>query len=228
MMPAVNFGDVCTSVAWKAVPRDRRKVVMVGLLFARPSFRLTEEQILPNLQYFHHRSGHHFHFFCAGYTPYGGEIDDYHEVGLPGWVYSDRMFNMLRSQIEAKSRWRYSGEVELLLTNAHIAPRKRTARLDLRSTIVCNLDEMSRKHAFDSLPQFFERIFQFAETANGEDPTWGFSDTQGISAASMALKRVVLKALPRELGRDVERVAHFAVRDCGSSRKSQWWRFWRQ
>ena len=55
--------------------------------------------------------------------------------------------------------------------------------------------------------------FRFAQTQSGADPTWGFSDRQGIRVAGSALKRVVVSLLPKELGDEAKRAAHFAVSD---------------
>ena len=45
------------------------------------------------------------------------------------------------------------------------------------------------------------------------DPTWGFSDEQGLRTGGSALKRVVLSLLPRQLEDDYRHAEHFAIRD---------------
>jgi hypothetical protein len=76
---------------------------------------------------------------------------------------------------------------------------------------------MIKDGAIQSVRRFFEHIFQFAEAAQMPDPTWGFSDQQGLRTAGSALKRVVLSLLPRDLGDDYKRAEHFAIRDISTS-----------
>jgi hypothetical protein len=61
--------------------------------------------------------------------------------------------------------------------------------------------------AITSFTSFFEDIIRYVEHADGEDPTWGFSDAQ----IPNALKHLVLSLLPKNLGTEAERAAHFAV-----------------
>ncbi len=110
-------------------------------------------------------------------------------------------------------RWRYSGDCDLLLINGYYDASVRRGRLDFTSAIVCHLDAMKEKQAISSVSCFFESIFQYAERADGDDPAWGFSDNQGTQRAGSALRRLVLSLLPKELGKDAERVAYFAVTD---------------
>jgi len=60
---------------------------------------------------------------------------------------------------------------------------------------------------------FFEDIFKYAEKQNGEDPTWGFSDQLGISHSGSALKRLIFSLLPKDIGKEAEKLEHFAIRD---------------
>ena len=41
---------------------------LIGILFARPECELCKSQILPQLDYFHWRSGKRFDFYCVGYA----------------------------------------------------------------------------------------------------------------------------------------------------------------
>jgi hypothetical protein len=225
MRPAITYDDVCRDVAYWNYddngygdpPPPSSKVTLVGLLFARPELRLARDEITSSLQYFDHRSGKHINFYCAGYIPYGGAIEDYRTFGVDGWVFSTPKFDAFRQEIEARSRWRSRGDCDLLLMNAYYDTSARRAALDFTSAIVCHLDAMKAEGAISSVPSFFESIFQYAEHADGDDPAWGFSDSQGLSAAGSALKRVVLSLLPKEIGKDAEKVAHFAVTDISPS-----------
>jgi hypothetical protein len=229
MRPAITYDDVCQDVAyWNSRdngygdPRPpNSKVTLVGLLFARPELRLARDEITSSLQYFDHRSGKHINFYCAGYTQYGGPMEDYRTFGVDGWVFSTLKFDAFRQEIETRSCWRYSGDCDLLLMNACHDTSARRAALDFKSAIVCHLDAMKAAGAIASVPSLFERIFQYAEHADGNDPAWGFSDSQGFSAAGSALKRFLLSLLPKEIGKDAEKAAHFAVVDISPAPRSQ-------
>src|SRR5437667_12055014 len=75
MKPATTYEDVCAYMArmyygdsgQEIPPGPNKKVRMVGLLFARPDVPLAEVEVVPNLDYFHYRSGKHSDFLCAGY-----------------------------------------------------------------------------------------------------------------------------------------------------------------
>lgn len=128
-------------------------------------------------------------------------------------MFSAEAFDRFRQDIERRSRWRYSGEADLLLMNGERGVDVRSASLDFGSTIVCDLDRMIRDTAIHSVRRFFEDVFRFAEAIETPDPTWGFSDEMGTRTASSALKRVILSLLPKGLGGDYRCAEHFAVRD---------------
>jgi hypothetical protein len=125
------------------------------------------------------------------------------------WSYSDEAFEAFRKDMQGRSTWNYSGGCDLLLANAKLAPSQDSSELDFEGAVDLKLDEMVKINAITSVETFFGRIFQYAEEASGEDPTWGYSDKEGVGC----LKRFVLSLLPMKLGKEAEKAAHFAVRD---------------
>ena len=163
-------------------------------------------------------SGDHIDFYFAGYTAPHPIVSGYVEIQMPGgepWLYSAERFNAFRQEFESRTTWQYSGSAELLLLNARYDSHNKKASLDYDSLVCCQLDAMKTDQAIQSVERFFEAIFRFAESAPDEDPTWGFSDKQGIGIAGSALKRVVLSLLPKGLDADFKKAEHFAVRDFG-------------
>ena len=224
MKPATTYEDVCAYMArmyygdsgQEIPPGPNKNVRMVGLLFARPDVPLAEVEVVPNLDYFHYRSGKHIDFFCAGYDGYTGrdETEGYRKINKEPelkWGFSERMFIRFMEDIEARSPWKYSGDCDLILANAHYDATKREVRIDLKHHVQCKLKQMKDIGAINSVTSFFEDIVRYAEHADGEDPTWGFSDAQGAKLAGSALRRFILALLPKDLGKDAERAAHFAV-----------------
>ena len=133
----VEFGELANS-----------RVKMVGLLFARPNSRLAKSDILPNLDYFHHRSGTHIDFFCAGFGQYWEGRPEFigHQRVVPGkhaaWLFSPKKFDSFRQEIEGMTNWKYSGASDLLLANAYFDPSTNITDIDFSSTICCQLDQM--------------------------------------------------------------------------------------
>ena len=197
------------------------KVKMVGILFCQPSHKLSKEQIINNLGYYHHRSGSNIDFYCSGYGAYW-DITEYPDmqkvctVNGTDWYFSPFAFNKFREDMEKRSKWRYEGEVDLLLVNAKLERNDKHICLDMTSAIDCKLEEMIRIGTITSVMSFFEDIFQYAEKQNGKDSTWGFSDKLGASHAGSALKRFVLSLLPGDLGKEAEKLQHLAIRDISS------------
>jgi len=222
MLTPWSHAEVCHTLALDF--RVRRPgqvnptVRMVGLLFAQSRLRIAREEIVPNLTYFHHRSGDKIDFFCAGYGRYWYPQQEDQEAVTEDdkpWLFSLSLFGRFRDEVEQLSTWKYSGEADLLLMNAHIDPQQASARLDFNSAVVCDLEQMKRDDAITSVPRFFEDIFRYAGKAPADDPAWGFSDKMGLHVAGSALKRVVLSLLPRKLDEDYRRAEHFAIRDIG-------------
>jgi hypothetical protein len=114
MIPAWSCWTVFDALERKFEARRRvdRKwdVILTGLLFARPSCKLVAEEILPDLGYFHHRSGENVDFFCAGFSRYtrGRSYPDEKKIPStdgpePPWFYSDIAFNELRRKLGAEA-----------------------------------------------------------------------------------------------------------------------------
>jgi hypothetical protein len=222
MQPAIDYEELISNLTerfkyrYEGDPSSR--VRMVGIVFARPNSPLAKSEIIPQLNDWHFRSGEHIDFYFVGYTCPHPPVQGYMEVSVPGrdpWLYSAERFNAFRQEVESRTSWKYGGGCELLLTNARFDPKSERGSLDFLSTICCQLDAMKGDQAIQSVERFFETVFRFAESANDEDPTWGFSDSQGIEVAGSALKRVVLGLLPKGLDAEYKKAEHFAVRNVG-------------
>jgi hypothetical protein len=185
---------------------------LVGVLFCMPASKPGKDEILPNLDYFHHRSALFVDFFCVGYRlKTNPEESVVTTVKGQPWVFISSDFNSCRAQLEAETKWRYSGETELLLTvarKAHDLP----AELDLTAAIACNLEEMTKDGAFTSVRAFFEKVFQLGEHCKGDDPVQRLSDAFGVSGGGNLLLESVLSLLPESLKKQYKATRHYAVR----------------
>ena len=176
------------------------KVKMVGVLFCRPDLPIAESQIIGSLNYYHFRSGEHIDFFCAGYGT-GWPLDKYRDqrkvtsIDGEGWYFSDNCFNGLRKDLANRTKWDYSGQVDLILTDAKLDSGIGKAALDFSEAIVCRLTPMDTSKAIEDIPTFFEQIFKYAENPYTKRPTFAFSDLMGLKHAGKALETLIPKSL---------------------------------
>jgi hypothetical protein len=179
---------------------------MVGILFAPKGSPLTREQIEPRLREWHYRSGDHIDIFCAGYArAWGGSAD----VALQ---FDEVEYNNFRKWLADQTTWEYGGDVDLLLLNA-LCGKDQQPYLDFTSVVACRLDTMINDKAIESVGQFFETVFRFAEKGTGDDPTWGLSEEFGIAEGRNLFVELVLLLLPEKVRESFKKAKHFAVKD---------------
>lgn len=191
---------------------------LVGILFCMPSSKPGKDEVLPNLEYFHYRSGMFVDFFCIGYTTHqidSNQIENTQPVTTINneqWDFNPSEFNSCRAQLEHETKWRYSGETDLLLAVARKSKNGQT-RLDYSCAIVCNLEEMIRDGAIKSIRGFFEKIFQFGEQYNGDDPVWKLSDKFGLAGGGQLLQEAMLTLVPEMVRKQYKETKHFVISD---------------
>jgi hypothetical protein len=185
MIPAHTFDkieeELVNQSRWSKEPR------IAGLLFAQPKSPLAQAEIVPQLEYFHHRSGNDVHFFCGGYSAYANVYRDNQPVvriNETQWYFSPMQFNLLRQQIEVKTSWRYSGGTDLVLVDVNISPEK--ASLDLNSAVLFPLERMKQDGVIISVATFFEEIFRFAENYKGNNAVGEFINPPEIGDMRIA------------------------------------------
>ena len=154
------------------------QVRLGGILFARPSSDIAKREIVPNLDYFHHRSANTVHFFCAGYGAYW-RPKDYPDsqvatsVGGTTWHFSNSCFDRLRRDIEGVTKWRYSGGADLVLMNVQVSHPSPVV-LDYGSAVCFRLNTMIATGVITGAEMFFEEIFRFGEDYQGSDSVVDF------------------------------------------------------
>jgi hypothetical protein len=180
MLAAYTYQEICyeltNSARWSSVR-------IAGLLFARPQSPLGKEQIVPNLDYYHHRSGPNVHFFCAGYGAYWQPSDYKGKIAVgringADWYFSEAEFDCLRREIEAKTSWQYSGATDLLLLNV-VKNQSGVVELDFSSTRNYPIDKLKSDGSLTTVEMFFETVFRFAEGYSGNDAVADFNKSPG-------------------------------------------------
>ncbi len=186
---------------------------MIGLLFARPDLQLAQEQIIPSLEYYHHRSGDSIDFFCAGYSCYSHENDEIQPIKVGElWEFNPISFNQFRREIEDRSSWQYSGEVDLILLDGKCDDNGNTY-LDFEYAWVCDLDNMIRNNAIENVHRFFEEIFRFAGDTGPLNGVREFAALERRRALSSGLVNTIISRLPGSFGSAILRYIMFIGRN---------------
>lgn len=218
MLTAPSYKDVSSSLHYYMSPGEQgKKVRLVGVMFCQPHSKFAKDEILLGLRYFHYRSGEHVNFYFAGYgqgyeAP-PGDILAVAPAEGPGWVFSARAFNDFRAELERRTTWRYSGGSELVLANARFDADRNLAYLDFSSALAITLERLKYDGAPADVGIVFERIFAYAESCDGTDPTWGFSDQAAKTLVGSALKSLFISVLPSPLRQDAKAAFHFVSTD---------------
>lgn len=134
--------------------------------------------------------------------------------GAPsGWMYSDEAFNSFRADFEKRSKghWRYSGEVDLVLADAVLRHGSKEAEVDHSALLVLDLDRAKRDGVIETVPKFFENIFQYAEDPRSKLALQDFSTKAANKAIGAALGDWFLSMLPKETGKIWKRGRHFII-----------------
>lgn len=201
----------------KVIQPARRPAKIISLLFSHPATELAKSEIIPFLTHYHLRSSDAVDVYCMGY---GNDWPDDHfvdqsvvaKVGNDTWQFSETAFHSSIDDFQQQTRWRYSGETDLILLNCMLLDDN-AVHLDLESAMVCNLEQMIRDEAISSVRHFFNAIFTYVNDAVRQDPTWGFSDKQGVQLVKGLLKDSVLGLLPDVVAKKYRQGEHLAVRD---------------
>jgi len=96
--------DIQTSRFFIPDEKGRKSLVrMIGILFVRPESNLGAKEIVPNLDYFHVRSGKHIDFFCAGYGPDDPREKSQVKVSDVGWKFYPNKFIAICEEVETRT-----------------------------------------------------------------------------------------------------------------------------
>jgi hypothetical protein len=189
---------------------------LVAILFCSPDSRFGREEILPFLEYFNLRTDENVDVYCAGYGS-GVKPDSYPDgrivpnVAGDNWWFHVKPFNNIRLELEARTRWTYSGETDLILLTARRNLSDEFC-LSFSQSLACNLERMVKDEAISSARSFMEDISRLAEGYNGTDSVARLSDQQGVKIGINAIKEAVLTVLPEKVRKEYRKAEHFALR----------------
>lgn len=96
---------------------------IIVLLFVRPSLA-GADKIIAEFNYLHHNSGKYCAIYAVGYTNHENRQsfrDTQTIKGVDGndWHYSDRAFVAFKNRLEGRLKWKYSGDIELIVLQSN-------------------------------------------------------------------------------------------------------------
>ncbi len=210
MIPAFNLKEVQMELNRTFRENTNFKNRMIGFLFARSKSSLAKSQIIPNLEYFHHRSGKNIDFFCAGYGKYWegfiNEIPDQTPVTFDSrinWLFSNQKFDEFRKEIENRTSWTYSGSSDLILCNAYLNSNQ-VPLIDFSQVFFCDLEKMIDDKVILSVERFFEDIFKYAENPNEVNPVANFINMKDVQGIKHITKNIISGLLQKVSGIKIE------------------------
>lgn len=185
----------------------------IGILLVRPDHDVGQREIIPSLNYFHHRSGCHIDFYCGGYGQHL-ESPDAKPVIASGpnsqpWAFSDRAFVDFVAELEKESTWAYRGGPELLLLAGRVDPASEDIELDFSYLLAIDLQRAIDDEVVVSTRHLFEDIFRRAKDSGLER----MSDTNYAKTFFRGLADHLLEKVPLGIGKAAKKASYFIVHD---------------
>ena len=189
---------------------------MLAILFIRPENELAKSVVLPNLSFFNSYSGTDIDFFCPGYK-IGLEDSEIRQLeGVPkidnmAWGYSDKIFVDFIVAFQKMTRWKYSGQSDLLLSNYTVLSDK--VIINYNGVINFNLENAIACGAIDSVEKFLTKVTNFAKDEFKNDPTLKFWTSINFELGKKSLLQIVLSFIPENFRNEPQKYSMFIHED---------------
>lgn len=203
MFEAITYQNMLRDINSNQVTEDT-----IGILITRPDLEVGKS-ILNSLNYYHHLSGHNTNFYLPGYGAYwyGNYLDGQVVTKINGtdWSYSDQMFVNFINDLQNYSKWKYSGESELLMLEY------KDSILSYDNMMQFYLDNMMRDRVIVSVSSFFQQLL---ETCKEKKSLKDISNAFGKEKLIQVTKETVLNNIPSSLANVFTQEKYFCVRNC--------------
>lgn len=185
---------------------------VAGLLFAQPN-NFTSNELLSSINYFNNRSGKTIDFFWIGYQPafFDRNLPEVANLGGTKWAFNSEIFNNLRTQIEERTKWKYSGSVELILFNVNLDRQTDKVELDFSDALSIDLIKAKNSGLINSVGELFEKIFIISETISTNNPTQEVSKKLIIETGKMSIVDILFNLLPKVIQKEVKKIYLFST-----------------
>ena len=212
MIPAPRLDEVLSHLGQSL--SAERPVKLVGFVFAHPRDD-TAQSILARIDDYNWRFGAEVDFFFAGWQRYDAAPSDAISFPAPDgaeppWMFSGRLYAGFVGDLEQASRFRPSGECEILLLTAGRTLEPPGARVDYSNAVVLNVAAMLRDGVIGGAGPLLEQIYQTRFSA-GDLTEW--SDRRGLREIAGAVADSLLSKLPLGLGVAFGKARHYVTSD---------------
>jgi predicted nucleic-acid-binding protein len=137
---------------------------LIIFLFVRPSLAGAKE-IIDEFNYIHYNSGRYCSIYAIGYTNDSmSGYDSFTKIkGIQNseWYYSDVAFVQFKRYLEKRLKWRYSGEIEMIILQSN--PEGRNI-LNFTNYIAVDVLHGIRKEYIESFPRFMETLIRSSQS----------------------------------------------------------------
>lgn len=181
----------------------------VGIFFARDrkagGAADIREEITSSFEYWSKDSGEHFDIFFPGWHFRKGKLQ-----------FNLNRFIEYREEIEHRSKWKYSGETDLLILNFDYSLQRKEGRFAFDEAIVLQVEEMIREKRIGSLPALLSIIQDSAKASHerGEHSVvWEMSDKIGFLRGRKSLWDAFKKFFLNDFAQVYDNVQPFGVLD---------------
>lgn len=155
MIEAITYENLIENLIKKYGTESK---CVIGILLGNSNSPFMREGILSRIDYYHHRSGNNIDFYFPGYGAYWynecGKQEIVCSIENVDWLFSSKLYSDFIEKIENQSKWKYSGETELLLLTFS------NGELNFKEVMIFWLDKMVEKGIIYSPSNFFEEIFR--------------------------------------------------------------------
>ncbi|HEX6504545.1 MAG TPA: hypothetical protein VF011_15000 [Terriglobales bacterium] len=145
----------------------------VALIFGRPACKVFKEELLPDRNWYHLRSGTNIEIFYMGYADPDAEhvtAESFDEND-----FSEQSFESAVSDFEEKTTWKYSGETDIILLNSFFTPQGEV-RLDFTNVFALSLETAIDSKLIRSGRAFIEEVIRQSRHCSVEDVVTRTSD----------------------------------------------------
>jgi hypothetical protein len=183
----IDYDNIIDKLSSILSPED--PIRPVAIIFGRPHNKVIKEDILPNLSEYHLRSGEFLEIFCVGFLEAEGEFRSVDPFDAHAFLRATDSF-------EDKTKWRYSGETDLLLMNSYWQPKRKRAVLDFTTVICFTLERALETKVIKSVPSFIQDLLTYAKLYRGDNLPFDYSDRMSIRNLGGILKAIFFAIIP--------------------------------
>lgn len=203
MIEAITYKDMLKYINKSGFVED-----VIGILVTRPDLH-TGKDILKSLNYYHHLTSKNINFYLPGYGAYWNS-DEYPDMNTVtcingvNWSFSDKAFVEFIAVLEKVSKWKYSGESELLLIPYH------DELLDFSEVGVFHLDAMLKDGTISSVSSFVTGLNRCVMQDNS---VTGIIERGAEKCVMKAVIEEIIDSIPTYITKPLRKGKHYLCRD---------------